>query len=323
MTNQNKKLTIVTHSGTFHADEVFATALILLNYDLNFDDVNVVRTRDNTVLESAIVDPSIFVLDVGRVFDGENKNFDHHQKDFHHPYQDDNRSVSTLTLINDHFNKTNVFKSNTLISIMEREISSIDCGIDYHGVTIRLPGITMDWNELISSFNPNWDEENDTDAAFKNAVLWAKIVLDKFIQYDITDLDSIINTVNQLITKREQSKLDAIYVLNEYHKANIGSDVFVMEQYVPWQDWLFESNLDVNFNYVLYPSNGNWNLQCVADGALSFNSKKPFPVEWRGLDADKLKRVTNIDGAVFCHINGFLSVWKTKEDALQALSLLS
>ena len=49
--------TIVTHDGSFHADDVFAVATLLKL----FPDANVIRTRDTSVIERADV-----VVDVGK-----------------------------------------------------------------------------------------------------------------------------------------------------------------------------------------------------------------------------------------------------------------
>ncbi len=47
--------------------------------------------------------------------------------------------------------------------------------------------------------------------------------------------------------------------------------------------------------------------------------RRPLPSEWAGLLGDQLKEASGIEGAIFCHKGLFTSVWKTKEDALQAL----
>ncbi|WP_428661847.1 MYG1 family protein [Runella sp.] len=66
---------IVTHDTTFHADEVFAVALIkYVGYD-----VPLMRTRDRVLLAEALEDPTVFVIDVGGVYNPAMLNFDHHQ----------------------------------------------------------------------------------------------------------------------------------------------------------------------------------------------------------------------------------------------------
>jgi uncharacterized UPF0160 family protein len=65
---------IITHNGLFHADEVFAIALINV---LNGNAVQVERKRDISTEEYQ--DPQIWVIDVGMQFNTELNNLDHHQ----------------------------------------------------------------------------------------------------------------------------------------------------------------------------------------------------------------------------------------------------
>lgn len=48
----------------------------------------------------------------------------------------------------------------------------------------------------------------------------------------------------------------------------------------------------------------------------------PLPAEWAGLIEKELKEVSGITGAIFCHKGRFISIWKTKEDAFQALGTI-
>ena len=69
---------IITHDGLFHADEVFAIALLL---ETRYE-VPIHRTRDKSAMDTFLRDPDVFVLDVGGEYDVVYHNFDHHQKDY-------------------------------------------------------------------------------------------------------------------------------------------------------------------------------------------------------------------------------------------------
>ena len=56
----------ITHSGTFHADDVFATAFL----ELYLNDIKIFRTN---MINSEEIDKNVLVYDVGRGI------FDHHQ----------------------------------------------------------------------------------------------------------------------------------------------------------------------------------------------------------------------------------------------------
>ncbi len=79
-TNWNKKssreVTVVTHNGVFHSDEIFSVALLRFFYK----NINVIRTRDIKILKKAINIPEVFVLDVGGEYNPTKRNFDHHQQ---------------------------------------------------------------------------------------------------------------------------------------------------------------------------------------------------------------------------------------------------
>jgi uncharacterized UPF0160 family protein len=62
-----------THDGRFHADEIFALAVL----KLIFPDLEIVRSRDEKVYKKADI-----IVDVGHVYDPENLIFDHHQRSF-------------------------------------------------------------------------------------------------------------------------------------------------------------------------------------------------------------------------------------------------
>lgn len=67
---------IVTHDGTFHADEVLAVSMLRLLPA--YAGATLVRTRDDAALAAADV-----VVDVGCVYDPDARRYDHHQPGFH------------------------------------------------------------------------------------------------------------------------------------------------------------------------------------------------------------------------------------------------
>ena len=47
-----------------------------------------------------------------------------------------------------------------------------------------------------------------------------------------------------------------------------------------------------------------------------FESRKPLPLQWRGLRDDELSRVSGIPGGVFVHMSGFIGGNQNFEGAL-------
>lgn len=71
------KTKIITHNGIFHADEVFAVALL---YSTIFrdkeDDCILHRTRN--IAATDYTDDNVWIIDVGGIYDPSKKLFDHH-----------------------------------------------------------------------------------------------------------------------------------------------------------------------------------------------------------------------------------------------------
>ena len=70
--NASAKKKVITHSGNFHTDEVFACAVLSLLYD---GAIEIVRTRDPEVWVTGD-----YVVDVGNEYDPARGRFDHHQE---------------------------------------------------------------------------------------------------------------------------------------------------------------------------------------------------------------------------------------------------
>src|SRR5690606_7569866 len=68
------KKTIVTHNGSFHADDIFACATLTLHLEQQGKGYKIIRTRDESRIDSAD-----FVVDVGGIYDEKTNRFDHHQ----------------------------------------------------------------------------------------------------------------------------------------------------------------------------------------------------------------------------------------------------
>lgn len=86
LTNNNKIKLVITHSGCFHADEVLA--VVLARYMNDFKDLVLVRSRFKDIWNY-----SDMIVDVGGVFDPENKRYDHHMSTFTQVFDPDYSDV--------------------------------------------------------------------------------------------------------------------------------------------------------------------------------------------------------------------------------------
>lgn len=170
--------TIVTHSGSFHADE--ALAVFMLRLLPRFKGHRLVRSRDPAVIEQADI-----VVDVGGEYLPEKHRYDHHQRSFTSTYSADfNIKLSSAGLIYKHFGSevvASILKSSPkakesddfpVDEIVARVYKKLILGFDGHdnGVNKYPSELSPAYEEpntianRVSRLNPDWNEpSNDTD----------------------------------------------------------------------------------------------------------------------------------------------------------------
>lgn len=97
--------TIITHNGKFHTDEVMA-AVMITAISADPQNVDIIRTRDTSLIESKVEENNAYVIDVGGVYKPEERRFDHHQESFNDTYSDKSKiPLSSCGLIYKHYAK--------------------------------------------------------------------------------------------------------------------------------------------------------------------------------------------------------------------------
>ena len=277
-TKDPKQATVITHGGIFHADEVFAT--VILSKVLG--DLTVLRIFK--VPEN--LNPNAIVYDVGL---GE---FDHHQKGGNGTRENGVPYASAgllwrkygLQVVRASCNPGEVFEmiDCDLIQGIDAVDNGVMPGVDYTAKVLSV-------SNVISGFNPRWDDRTDPDEAFLKAVEFAS-----------TNFENIFADAN--------SKAKAKGIVEEAIKKSEGN-IMILDRFVPWQEGIFDSDNPKaqHINYVIFPSNrGGYNWQCVPLSPGSFAQRKPVPSEWKGLNGTELQKVTGISSATFCHPAGFI-----------------
>ena len=66
---------LITHNGSFHADDIFACATLSLVLEKEGQEFEVIRTRDEETIKNGD-----YVFDVGGIYNPKINRFDHHQK---------------------------------------------------------------------------------------------------------------------------------------------------------------------------------------------------------------------------------------------------
>lgn len=284
--NRNPR-SLGTHDGSFHADEVTACSLLLFFKRIDRDKI--VRTRDPKLLERCD-----YVCDVGGEYNPKERRFDHHQVDYTGPlssagmillYLKEHGSIDPI--LYDHFNH------------------SLIMGVDAHdnGLAKFERGVST-FSQVISNFLPIEYESSheEMNEAFFKAVDFALGHLERLHQRHIYTLACKV--------KVQQKMKESGYAI-------------IFEHALPWMENFFELGGEVHpAQYVIMPAGPNWKLRGIPPNMNDrMNVRKPLPEHWAGLRDEQLAEASGVEGAIFCHKGLFISIWKTKEDAIRALNV--
>jgi len=283
----------LTHSGTFHADDVLSAVLLKLLGKLEGYD-KLERTRDTSRFEVADI-----VFDVGGEYDPSKGRFDHHQRGRSGECWEDGTPLSSAGLVWKAYGEELVPDSVEYLSLQGNWIQPIDA--DDNGWLPELPKNVRHVSSIVSDLNPRWDDEDgDFDASFTDAC----IIIEKLF----------LASWNRAKGKRvaRERVLEAI-------EANRGSSLLVLQEYCPWKSHLhrLEIELEVEkpFTWVLFPSDDSWKIFQVPVEKGSREGRASFPESWGGLREDDLRKTSGVPDATFVHPGLFCGGAVSREGA--------
>lgn len=276
---KQKNASAFTHSGKFHADDVFSAALLLyLNPEITI-------TRGNQVPENY----EGLVFDIGR------GQYDHHQKDSR--IRDNGVPYAAFGLLWEKLGPE-ILGEELALKFDESFVQPLDIN-DNTGEKNELA-------TLIGNFNPGWDSKSSNDEAFFQAVSVAGMILEnKFERY--LGNERADRRVEEVLTEHAAS-------LASGDTPAENTNILILPEFIPCQKRLSETNIA----FVIFPSNrGGYCIQ-PQKKEYSMNYKCSFPVEWLGLENEELAAATGLKSAGFCHKGGFLMTTGELADAVQA-----
>ena len=276
---RQKDSSAFTHSGKFHADDVFSAALLLyLNPEITI-------IRGNKVPD----DYKGLVFDIGR------GQYDHHQKDSR--VRENGVPYAAFGLLWEALG-AEILGAELAETFDESFVQPLDNN-DNTGEKNELA-------TLIGNFNPSWDSKDSNDQAFFQAVSVAGMILEnKFERY----------RGNERADKRVEEVLEEHQrALKTGDTPAENTNILVLPEFIPCQKRLSETSIA----FVIFPSNrGGYCIQ-PQKKEYSMNYKCSFPSQWLGLEGEELIAATGLESAVFCHKGGFLMTCGTLEDSLRA-----
>ncbi len=283
---------VLTHSGTFHADDVFASVVL----EAALGSVTLERSRDPARIRAADL-----VFDVGGVYDPAARRYDHHMRD--RPLREDGSPYSSVGLIWRDYGRAALpalvpgFQPDALEAVWRDIDRGLILAVDLadNGVAPVSPGHL---SLLIEAFNPLWDSDADEDAAFRAAAATARGVLER-------------------ACAQAHAAARASSLVLEAAGRSPDPRILVLDRKLPWEKAVFEGGLD-RLLFVLYPNEegSSWYCRTVPPEPGSFGQRLALPDSWRGLSDEAFSRAAGIPDGLFCHPGGFICGARSQASAL-------
>lgn len=311
-----------THSGSFHFDEALGCFLIRLTP--KFANSHIIRTRDPQVLDSLDA-----VLDVGGVYDPSRDRYDHHQKGFEEVFGHGFcTKLSSAGLVYKHYGKEIIAKELQLdqahphvhclfLAVYKNFIEAIDAidnGINQYNTDVSPKYIiNTSLSSRVGRLNLEWTDPDQSaekeNEAFQRAMTLAGNELLESIHFHAKSWLPARSIVMECLAAR--AEIDS------------SGEIMVLWKSCPWKLHIFELEEEMKVvpstKYVIYEDDrrASWKVQAVAVGPDKFDSRKPLPCQWRGLEGKELSSITGLPGCVFVHMSGFIGGNQTYEGALE------
>lgn len=281
---------LITHSGTAHADDIFAYAVL----SRIFKDHELIRTRDPEVIHSNDLK---IVFDVGLLYDPDKNYFDHHQAE--KEVRDDGVPYSSFGLIWKHFGKAYLRELDISEQNVDQVWEALDKKIVYeidvgdNGVNVGITPHLM----YMSNFY--------------------RMIENFFSEYTIQEFKEVATIVERLfinIARKEEAKLADRARVDEVLKTYDGNGTLVLDFETLSSSYISK---DKSIKFIISPREDKWQLYALAESSKSFDRRKPIWSVAAGLTDEALVKATGISDLEFCHSGLFLAIGKTKESILE------
>jgi uncharacterized UPF0160 family protein len=281
---------VATHSGSFHADDVFAIAVLRMVHP----DLEIVRSRDPDALAACDLR-----VDVGGRDDPATGDYDHHQRGGAGARPNGIRYAS-FGLVWRHHGEALAGGAEAAEAIDQRIVQGVDANDTGQTIVEPLVGDVrpMTVSGVVAGLNPLWDEEltpEQEDRRFEEAVRLAQEIMEREVR-GAAAWQRARALVREAIDRAEDPR------------------VVELERNMPWREPLVTGAPDARF--VTYPKSDGWGVVAVPRALGSFENRIAFPEPWRGRSGEQLAAATGVGDAVFCHPAGFYASAASRDGAL-------
>jgi len=294
---------------------------------LLFPNLEIIRTRDEQLLAECDI-----VIDVGGVYDHDERRYDHHQKSFNHsfstlvPNAKWTTKLSSAGLVYVHYGYEVINKiistdvpENKLNSIYNKvyetfvqEIDAIDNGVPICEGK-QMYSICTNLSNRVASFNKKWNHVGQFDEmeAFEQAM---KLVGSEFTETVLYAYQTWLPARSLIVEALEKR-----FITHDSGR------VLELSTPCPWKEHYFSleeelgDDLDPKIDFVIFEdfSNNTWRIQSIPVSPNSFELRKPLPQSWRSLRDDELSSVSGVKDCIFCHTSGFIGGNKSRKGIIE------
>jgi uncharacterized UPF0160 family protein len=286
---------IVTHSGSFHADDVFACAVLAYYHEQKGKRYRIIRTRDEDTINRADI-----VVDVGTIYNPEAQRYDHHQQGGAGK-RDNGIPYASFGLVWKHYGPLLCSTEDHVEDIDRRLVQpidaidngisiseSIECGLYDYGI-----------HGIIAAYQTTWKDASNSalqDRNFNELVSFCKNIIKREVKRS-DDRSELLEIIQNAYDRSEEKQIIEI----PYH-VGVGPLMQVLGEHPEVQ-------------YIVAKSGNNWKALALRKEACSFESRTSFPEQWAGKRSDELQEITGVPDAQFCHNALFLCIAHSKEGA--------
>jgi len=278
-----------THDGRFHADEIFALAVL----NLIFPDLEIVRSRDENVYKNADI-----IVDVGHVYDPDNLIFDHHQRSFSLK-RESGIPYASFGLVWKQYGESlcGSFETSEYIdSAIVQAIDADDNGIDIYETKIDGVGFHT-LSDIIESFVPRHVGDDDkVQGGFCRALNFATPYLKSQIKLAKELFEVALPNIRNAAKAAEDPR---ILIFKKFDKT--------------WLDFISRESQKALF--VIFPTHRKtWAIRSIPKKGKKFEYCKLLPAVWGGRQKDFAK-ISDVHDALYCHNGCFLAEADSLEGA--------
>ncbi len=299
-----RKKKVVTHCGSFHADDIFACATLSLYFKKNNVKYTVTRTRDEQLINAAD-----YVFDVGGIYDPKTNRFDHHQPGGAGKREND-IPYAAFGLVWKQFGLELCNGNEEILAEIDRRLAQPIDAID-NGISISKPSDDCSGiyeygiHGIVSAYQNTWKEAHDDKKQYKSFLRLVDFfsgIIEREIERSAHRLE-MLSIIEQCYQDAENKE-----IIEVPHHASIGALIQVLDKYK-------------EVLYVVSRSNKNWKALAMRKTACSFENRKSLPIAWAGKRGKELQDITGVSDAVFCHNAVWMAVAKSRLGAWQLAEL--